>query len=42
MSNVTELEAKVKEQNEALQGLEKRTAALERLANVTGNQTPPE
>lgn len=42
MSNVTELEAKIKEQNEALQALEKRTAALERLVNVSGNQTPPE
>ncbi|MEC0242756.1 M15 family metallopeptidase [Paenibacillus dokdonensis] len=41
MNNVTELEVKVKEQNEALQALEKRTTTLERLVNVSGNQTPP-
>ncbi|MGN7360006.1 M15 family metallopeptidase [Paenibacillus sp. SAF-054] len=41
MSNIAELETKVKEQNEALQALEKRTVALERLVNASGNQTPP-
>lgn len=41
MSNSVELEAKVKEQAEAIQGQEKRIATLERLVNVSGNQTPP-
>lgn len=36
-----ELEAKLKTQGEALEGMEKRVAAMEKRLNMSGNQNPP-